>query len=1161
MEIADSLLKSLAENNPGNFALYRLHEGRLLTLFRSPLLPALSGMNAEDYDKLTESDAATIVFPEDRLHVQEAVAAAFQTHQDVDLTYRIAHASTGAVWIHACSRFIGEREGDPILYTIFQATSGESKELATILSNSMTQVYVLDAHNHELLFANAPALRSWGADRYAGEKCHRAVCHLDGPCPWCPIPKMVNGSFHEHEFYSPIDQKWYDLNVHAMDWHGRDAIAFYRQDITPEKEGQTRAELDKETLETTVNHLRVGVAACEIQNGQILTAAVNDRLKDLLGVDEKDFVNSVFGILGRINPLDRSRAEEAMKRIRDGEEEVSFEFRYCKAPQFRETWLHCESSCLLQNARKFVFLSVSDYTEQKEAELEALRRKTIYEAAVEETHLCAWEYYPKEKRIVAADNPTTKANPLVGIVLEKENEFPEILYPSVREDSLDDFKEIFREIDRGKPMVSADIWFKAGPKVAEHCERISYTCIFGEDGQVVKAVGIEQDVTNEKMAEKKYEQAFTELEESRPNTLGSFRMDINENRVLESRSNNKNILLMSKDGTVDELFESFAAMHSDPEDTATIRSQLTRQGLIEAFATGRSKFGFVSHFRFADGSFHWLENSLYLIENPKNNHLEALAFAYIVDERKKMEDVVAHLTSKHFDYIAILHLNEATIEFVTKAPFIPFETGTPLAYESWRNHLRNNAVLPAAVPAYNDESDLEKIRQGLQERGEYTFVSYQKIDGKKTYRQSQYSWLDEKGGDALVLRSDITHTYEEEQSQLRLLKEALKNAEEANEGKSEFLSRISHDIRTPISIIKSMTAFAFEDIDKKEKLQDDLRKIEASNTFLLSLINDVLDISKIDAGKIELHPEPYLYGDYISNISNMAEPLCAAKKIKFVFRQDPGLSSIMVDHIRLNQISLNLLSNAVKYTPEGGRVTFASGADKIPDKPGFALCHIEVSDTGIGMSEEFQKKMFQPFTQEYDNPDRPKASSGTGLGLAIVKRIVDLLGGSISVHSAWGKGTTMRIVFPAQLYDADQRVSSVSPLIKNDEKLSGKVLLCEDNEINAAIAKRLLSVFGVGVDLAVNGEEGTKLFRASKPGEYFAILMDIQMPILNGYEATERIRSYHRPDAKTIPIIAMTADAFSAALEKSKEAGMSDYLTKPLDPEKIRQALLKAKHQ
>jgi signal transduction histidine kinase len=166
-----------------------------------------------------------------------------------------------------------------------------------------------------------------------------------------------------------------------------------------------------------------------------------------------------------------------------------------------------------------------------------------------------------------------------------------------------------------------------------------------------------------------------------------------------------------------------------------------------------------------------------------------------------------------------------------------------------------------------------------------------------------------------------------------------------------------------------MTAFAFEDIDNKTKLQDDLRKIEASNTFLLSLINDVLDISKIDAGKIELHPEPYLYGDYISNISNMAEPLCAAKKIHFVFLARPGTASIMVDHIRLNQISLNLLSNAVKYTPEGGRVTFASGARQNPPISRALPSAISTSsDTGIGMSEDFQKKMFQPFTQEYDNP-------------------------------------------------------------------------------------------------------------------------------------------------------------------------------------------------
>jgi PAS domain-containing protein len=731
MEIADSLLKSLADNNPGNFALYRLHEGRLIALFHSASLPRLSGMKEEEYESRVASDAAAIVFPEDKPRVASALAAILKTHEDIDVTYRILHASSGTVWVHARGRYIGEKDGDPVLNVIFQETSGESEELATILGNSMTQVYVLDASDHQLLFANARALKVWGKTQYSGLKRLQAVNGLDTPCPWCPIAQMEKGSFHEHNFYSPITRQWYDLTLHEMDWHGRKAIAVYRRDITPEKERQAQAEFDKQSLETIVNNLPVGVAACEVKDGAILTLAVNARLQDLLGLSEKDLILPHPDLLSHVNPLDRSIFFHSFSAIRDGDKALCFEFRYTKAPQFREVWIHCESTCLLSNGRKFIFLSLADFTEQKEAELEAVRRKAIYEAAVEKAHLSAWEYYPKERRVVTADNPTTKANPLVTPSLEETGRFPDILFPNVREDSLADFQAIFRAIDEGKASVSADIWFKENGKMPEHCERISYTSIFGDDGSVIKAVGIEQDVTAEKMAEKKYEQAFAQLEESRPNTLGSFRMDLNENRVLESRSAYPNILRMSADGSADSLFENFAQMHSDSAMAKEIQKELTRKGLIDAYATGRTKFGFVHRFQFPDGSFHWLESSLYLLENPKNNHLEGLAFAYIVDERKKMEDVIAHLTSKHFDYIGILHLNEKTIEFITKAPFIAFEPAKSFPYETWRNYIRTNTLMPAAVPGYNDASSLEKIKEGLLSRGEYSFVSYQKIDGKK----------------------------------------------------------------------------------------------------------------------------------------------------------------------------------------------------------------------------------------------------------------------------------------------------------------------------------------------------------------------------------------------------------------------------------------------
>jgi len=384
-------------------------------------------------------------------------------------------------------------------------------------------------------------------------------------------------------------------------------------------------------------------------------------------------------------------------------------------------------------------------------------------------------------------------------------------------------------------------------------------------------------------------------------------------------------------------------------------------------------------------------------------------------------------------------------------------------------------------------------------------------------------------------------------------------AEKACSAKSDFVSRISHDIRTPIGAITNITGFAFEDMHDPEKLKDDLRRIQVSNEFLLSLVNDVLDISKIDSGKIELHSEPYLYADFVSSIRNMFEPLCESRGISFIIDQKPVVPYIYIDHVRLNQIMMNLISNAVKYTPKGGTVVVSAAGDRRPE--GRCDCVLTVSDNGIGMSRDFQKTMFEPFTQEESNPGRDKSVQGTGLGLSLVKKLTDLMGGTISVTSELGHGTKISVFLVAAEADIGSTVTGktdVSGAKAAQEKMSGTVLLAEDNAINTEIARRILEKLGLSVVHAENGARAVELFTASAPGAYRAILMDIQMPVMNGYDATKAIRELNRPDAKSIPVIAMTADAFTAAIEHSRAVGMTDYVTKPLDVNRLRDALARS---
>jgi len=383
------------------------------------------------------------------------------------------------------------------------------------------------------------------------------------------------------------------------------------------------------------------------------------------------------------------------------------------------------------------------------------------------------------------------------------------------------------------------------------------------------------------------------------------------------------------------------------------------------------------------------------------------------------------------------------------------------------------------------------------------------------------------------------------------LSEAVVAANAAAKAKSNFLSRISHDIRTPLNVINSKTVFAIEDMDDRDKLKKDISDIQTSSSFLLSLINDILDISKIDSGTMELHLQPYSYNEYMSTMKSMFEPLCRQKGIVFETGGN-ACPLILTDPVRLNQLTLNLISNAIKYTPKGGKVIFLASSKA--DENGMLECEIHVKDNGRGMSSEFQKIMFEPFTREAVSESALLSEQGTGLGLSIVKRITELFGGTIGVESEKGVGTDISVKFKCQKADekADDKIIKTT---KECIPEGSTLLVAEDHPMNAEITERLLKSFGLNCVLAENGEAAVKLFENSKPGEFSAILMDIQMPLMNGYEATKKIRMLNRTDAKTIPIIAMTADAYDEDVKRCINCGMNGHVSKPVDAKMLKEKL------
>lgn len=399
-------------------------------------------------------------------------------------------------------------------------------------------------------------------------------------------------------------------------------------------------------------------------------------------------------------------------------------------------------------------------------------------------------------------------------------------------------------------------------------------------------------------------------------------------------------------------------------------------------------------------------------------------------------------------------------------------------------------------------------------------------------------------GDEFV---SVTQNVTRERERENTLRSAMLMAESASRAKTEFLSNMSHDIRTPMNAIINMTAFALESIDERDKVQEYLETIQISSDHLLQLINSVLDMSRIESGRHTFLQEPFDMAECLAEITDIIQPLCESHDHAFICDLTHVVSKKLVgDKLKLSQIMINLLNNAVKFTPDGGEIHFEA-TELTSLRPETATFRFVVSDTGIGIAKPDLEKIFKPFSR-VDN-SAVQEVEGTGLGLSIAKNFVEAMGGSMRVDSVLGEGTTftVEIFFKRDTETGAQEKKGRRIDLKSVDFSGRGALLCEDNQVNQKIAALILKRYGFTVDLAANGQEAVDKFLASPSGQYSVIYMDIQMPVMDGYTATEAIRASGHPQAKSIPIIAMTANVFAEDVEKARAAGMNAHTGKPID--------------
>ena len=395
------------------------------------------------------------------------------------------------------------------------------------------------------------------------------------------------------------------------------------------------------------------------------------------------------------------------------------------------------------------------------------------------------------------------------------------------------------------------------------------------------------------------------------------------------------------------------------------------------------------------------------------------------------------------------------------------------------------------------------------------------------------------------------------------LQDALDAAESANKAKTAFLSNMSHEIRTPMNAIIGLNSIALNDPTASEEVKKYLEKSVASAQHLLGIINDILDMSRIESGRMTVKNEEFLLDDALKQVNGIISEQCRDKGLVYDHRKVGKIDKYYIgDAMKLKQVLINILGNAVKFTPEGGSVSLVIEGKARFDKK--AVVEFVISDTGIGMSKEFLPHIFEPFSQEESSPTGKYGS--TGLGMSITKSIVELMNGTITVDSEKGKGTTFSVTITfgeseKKSIDNDIGMPALHDMsvltAKTADLIGRRVLLAEDVSINAEIITMLLSMREMEVDLAENGQIAVDLFAAHEPGYYAAILMDMRMPVMGGLEATRCIRSTDKEDAKTIPIIALTANAFDEDVQRSIQAGLNAHLSKPVEPDALYETLEK----
>ena len=675
-------------------------------------------------------------------------------------------------------------------------------------------------------------------------------------------------------------------------------------------------------------------------------------------------------------------------------------------------------------------------------------------------------------------------------------------------------------------------------------------CVYSNVNQLVQYRG--ELIENRQRAERSYARAVSLLGEGKEqNIVAKGHYNFTKNKVLDYNTYFDKAYQIEDTTSYDEAFAGMMKLSYLPSDKEALLKTLNRKNILEAFEQGETHFVVTYRRMLSNAEPMWIELAMQTFQDPKTREVEGISYAHEITDAVLHKNIVDNLNILGLDEIGFVYKDSGFWRCYQYVNRQQRDITLRSSKGDWQQEI-NRYVHEEVVPEQQDQImktlSLPAILKALKQQKVYVVTNSTKmLNGTIRQKFLQFFYLGETEEIIFYSMGDITEQLAKENTQIAALAAAKLQAEKANEAKSVFLSGMSHDLRTPLNGIIGYTALAIHEKNAAKK-QDFLQKIQISGNLLLDMVNDTLDLSRIESGKLVLKPEAVDGKKYWEEVVTAMEPSADVKKIKLVTEtaQWPE-QMVMMDRVQVKKVLMNILSNAIKYTPQGGTVHVLVEALQPPVQG--CTCRITVEDTGIGMSKEFMERMFEPFSQEHRS-ELPNVT-GTGLGLSIVKKIVDFMGGRINVESVLHKGTKFIVDLPLKAWNKTgntEKHEAAKTKAVNEALANHRMLLCEDNYLNAEIAQLLLKNKKITLDWAKDGQEGVTKFITSAPGYYDMILMDIRMPVLDGFEATKAIRKLERTDARTIPILAMTADAFEETIQAARQAGMNGYITKPIVP-------------